>query len=87
MDIPLTFTGDFQAPDRFRGTLTMNFLGFSIESELISIGDTSYQTNPETGEWEVTTEPATPLSDPSEFFGDETSEFQDLVLTGLASKP
>ena len=40
LDIPMTFTGDFQPPDRLRGTVSMSMLGVTIESEMVSIGET-----------------------------------------------
>lgn len=52
VDVPLTLVGDFQAPDRMEGTITISMLGFTVEMEVISIGDAAYGTNPETGEWE-----------------------------------
>ena len=57
-------------------------MGFTIASEVITIGDTTYQTDPETGQWEITTDTVSPFTDPQEFVGAETSEIQDLVFTG-----
>ena len=51
LDIPIELTGDFQAPDRTRGTLLVSFFFIQIESQFINIGDTSYATDPDTGEW------------------------------------
>jgi DNA-binding beta-propeller fold protein YncE len=56
MDIPMIFEGDVQSPDMMAGTLTMSFLGINMESEMVTIGDMSYVTDPETGEWGVSSE-------------------------------
>ncbi len=56
MDIPMIFEGDVQSPDMMAGTLSISFLGITMESELVTIGDMSYMTDPETGEWRLSTD-------------------------------
>ena len=83
LDVPVTFVGDIQAPDRVQGALSMTPFGIvTIEYQVINIGDTTYQTDPQTGEWEVTTSPAVPFTDPSDFLASKPSDFLDLVLLG-----
>jgi ligand-binding sensor domain-containing protein len=81
MEIPFTFTGDFQAPDRVQGTMSMSFLGMTIELEFITIGETAYTTNMETGEWEVSTEQVSPFA-PEDFTGIDPADIEDLALVG-----
>ena len=81
MEIPMTFLGDFQTPDRVQGTLSMSFIGTDTEIKSISIGDTLYQKNPFTGEWEISTETASPFA-PSRFVGSDPFELDDLILVG-----
>ena len=65
LDIPIVLAGDFQSPDRIRGTLVVNLVFFKIESEFINIGDTSYVTDPDTGKWMVGRSPALSFVDPA----------------------
>ncbi|UCF59665.1 MAG: LppX_LprAFG lipoprotein [Anaerolineaceae bacterium] len=78
IETPITFTGDFQAPDRLQGELTMQMLGLTIESEVIIIGEDVYIKDPESGEWEMTTEPATPFT-PKELIGLKKSDIANMV--------
>ena len=80
--IPLTFTGDFLAPDRVRGKLVVSLSFFSLVIETIAIGDKSYTTNPQTGEWEVGEGPGSLLPNPAELTGGKAAEFLDLALLG-----
>jgi hypothetical protein len=81
MEIPFTFAGDFQAPDRVQGTMSMSFLGMTMESEFITIGETTYATNMDTGEWEVSTEEASPFA-PEDFTGIDPADIEDLAIVG-----
>ena len=69
IEVPITVAADFQAPDRSRGTLSISFLFFTIESQFVTIGDTNYVTDPETGEWGLGGDAVTPLLDPDAFIG------------------
>jgi len=80
MEIPITFSGDFQPPDRMQGTVSITMFGSTIEMETITIGETSYAVNPLTGEWEESAEPASPFA--PEDFAVVPDEFEDLVLVG-----
>ena len=45
---------DYQVPDRLRAEITATVpLQGSIEVQMVSIGDTAYATNPDTGKWEL----------------------------------
>jgi hypothetical protein len=81
LDIPFTFAGDFSAPDRMQGTLSTDFMGELLEVDMIVIGETSYVTDPETGEWTVSSDPATSFA-PEEFTNLDPSRLEDLVLVG-----
>ena len=70
--IPLTYVGDFKAPDLVRGKLTLQVAFFSVEIETIAIGDAVYNTNPQTGIWETTPGLAGAIPSPPQ-----------LVLSGL----
>lgn len=85
LEIPLSLIGDYQAPDRMHAVLTMNFLGSTMETEMITIGDTSYVTDPETGEWIQETADGTGIApiDPGELIGPGEYELEDPVLVGI----
>ena len=83
-EVPLTFIGDFKAPESLRGELTMEMLGLTIETEFISIGGIFYIKDPTSGEWQISTESATPFS-PEDFVGlepDDIANMEDLVRLG-----
>ena len=46
--IPLTYNGVSAAPDRSRATLVLNVFFFSLQIDLIIVGDTVWTTNPQT---------------------------------------
>jgi hypothetical protein len=81
-DMPILFEGDYQAPDRLQGMMSMSLMGTTIETEMITVGDTTYMTNPDTGEWEKSVEPAAPFS-PEEVAQLDPDDIQDLVLIGI----
>ena len=52
LELPFTFEGDFQAPDRLRGTMELSLGFFTVETEVVLIEGVYYMRNLETGEWE-----------------------------------
>lgn len=90
MEIPMLFEGDVQEPDLMAGTLSISFLGISMESELISIGDTTYMTDPETGEWGLSTDGdffgldqlGGGLTSPDSLLSADEDAFTDLEVVG-----
>ena len=54
IQIPISFVGDVQAPDRVRGELVVDLGPFVLEIETVMIGDTTYTTDLQTGQWEIT---------------------------------
>ncbi len=53
LELPFTFEGDFQQPDRLRGQMTLSLGFFSVESEIVLIGQDYYAKDPVSGEWEA----------------------------------
>ncbi|MBM3934054.1 MAG: LppX_LprAFG lipoprotein [SAR202 cluster bacterium] len=82
LDIPVSLVGDFQAPDRSKGLLKIAFAFLNVESQVISVGGTTYITNPTTGAWEVSPGASAVFSNPSEFFTADTSALTGLTLVG-----
>ena len=82
LDVPISFVGDFQAPDLTRGMISISMGFFVIEFEVISIGDTTFSKDPETGEWVVTVGEDPFFTDPGAFVGVDASEMEDLAYVG-----
>lgn len=84
MDMPFTMVGDYQAPDRAQFMMSMEFLGTSMTMEMIQIGDTTYTTDPETGEWttDTTTTDFAPI-DPSEVIDTSAYDLENPEVVGI----
>jgi len=52
-EIPISYVGEVQAPDRSRGKLTLSVMVFALEIDIVAVGGVTYTTNPQSGEWEV----------------------------------
>ena len=83
LEVPMTFVGDFKAPDRIKGTTSVAVAFFTIETEMISIGDTSYTRDFETGKWEVTTGEEAFFTGPGEFIAVGATSLKDIDLVGV----
>ena len=81
-EIPFTFSADYQAPDRVHGKLAVSLGFFSVEVEIITVGDTTYITDPETGEWTTGSGPFSVLPSPTEFTSEVVSALDDVTLVG-----
>ena len=84
-EIPLSFVGDFQAPDRVHGMLGVSFGFLSIELEAITIGDTFYFTDPQTGQWETRPDAAYAFPNPAAFISVSVGTLDAAVLVGRES--
>ena len=82
MTIPVSFEGDYQAPDRARGALKMSLGFFEVESETITIGNDAYFTNPETGLWEAGSLEDVPLVQPTDLLEVGSVPVEGLALAG-----
>jgi len=84
-EIPLAFVGEFQAPDRVHGKLTLSMAFFSMGMDTITIGDTTYNTNIQTGEWEKSVGLSSAIPSPVELARDGTQSVGDAVAVGLTT--
>ena len=83
VEIPLTFVGDFQDPDRLSGELVM-FLGiFPLTIKTVTIGDSSFATSLTTGEWEAVTSTVAGILSPLSLVEDSIAALADVVLVGV----
>ena len=86
LELPFTFDGDFQQPDRLRGEMTMSLGFFSVETEIVLIGEDYYAKNPISGEWEANSSTLDAFPQPIAMFampGTLTSLTADPVLVGI----
>ena len=85
--IPVEMIGDFQAPDRSRGSLSMNIILFKVETEFVNIGEDSYSTDPDTGEWTTGSANGVFFGNPADFadpeFLESAGSFADLIVAGI----
>jgi hypothetical protein len=79
--MPITFVGDFQAPDRLQGSMTATAQGTTVEAAMIVIGKDVYIKDPSTGQWVATTAGAVPFS-PQEFTNIKLADLSGLTLVG-----
>ena len=82
LELPFKFVGDFQSPDRTQATLEISILSNNITSDVIIIGDTSYATNPVTGEWQFSPDALLPIEGPYKIVSIDPSDIGDLTLVG-----
>ena len=80
LEIPIVLEGDFDGPDSLRGSVTVTVIFFTIETEFVTIGDTVYVTDPETGEWKVTVGDPGFFALPGEFAGSDATELAEELL-------
>jgi LppX_LprAFG lipoprotein len=82
LTMPITFVGDFQAPDRMQGSMTTaTAQGTPVEAAMIVIGQDVYIKDPSTGQWVATTGSTIPFA-PQEFTDIKLSELRGLTLVG-----
>ena len=90
IELPMTSEGDFQRPDRSRASVDIDLGLFKIETEVIAIGDETYMTDLESGQWiksdggsDLMILDPVDLTDPGEFTNqDDFSELDDLRIVG-----
>ena len=86
MEILLNMVGDFQLPDRSKGTMEYTLAGLNIQTEYVQIGTAFYVTDPFTGEWVAATEGESVLPfDSTTMFLEPALDIQlqDLALLGV----
>ena len=89
IEIPMTFIGDVQTPDRLQGETSVSVGGMPQRVSMIVIGDTTYVADPQSGEWITTDQPAT-MFEPGQFTTFDSSQSDDMEYIGeetLAGAP
>ena len=81
--IPIRVEVDYQAPDRVRSKLSVSLGFFALEMETVTIGDTTYTLNAESGEWEVATGAVSAMPSPSEFTQGGVPTADNIELIGV----
>jgi hypothetical protein len=81
IEVPLSYAGDFTAPDRMQGTASMSVLGVTVEKDTVLTSRIMDASTPGTGEGVGTVRPVTIFS-LLNFAGLEVSKVQDLEFVG-----
>jgi hypothetical protein len=81
IEAPVTYTGDFQAPNRMEGTLSMRILGLTVGKDTVLIARTLDFTEPGTEEGTASSRPASMFS-LLRFTGFEPADVKDLEFVG-----
>jgi hypothetical protein len=81
MDIPVTYVGDFSAPDRLEGKLSMNILWNKLERDTVLISRVRVAPEPGTGETVSSVQPV-PLVSLLDFVEFEPADIPNLELVG-----
>ena len=82
LQIPISFVGDVQAPDRVRGELVVDLGVFVLEIETVMIGDTTYTTNLQTGRWEIAAGLSSALPNPAQLAEAGAALAGNVILVG-----
>ena len=80
--IPLTYSGVSAAPDRSQASLVLNVFFFSLQIDLIIIGDVVWTTNPQTEVWEEAAPGSIALPNPALLMGGDTPALSDPTIVG-----
>ena len=80
--IPLTYNGVSAAPDRSRASLVLNVFFFSLQIDLVMVGDTVWTTNSQTDIWEEAPSGSIALPNPALLLGGQTPALADPVTVG-----
>ncbi len=85
-DIPISYAGDVQAPDRTRGKLSLSVVVFALEIDIVTIGETTYTTNPQSGVWESSDAGALGVLNPAAFLAGGAPLVNDAIYVGLEER-
>ncbi len=83
LELPVEISGDYLAPDKIKASLKMTVIFLIIETEMVSLGNTQYIKDPETGEWQITVGESSIFMDPGQFVEVELENLSDLKMVGL----
>lgn len=78
-EMSVCLDGDFEPPDRMQTTVSVCALGQTSESEVITIGETTYEPHALTQEWIPRFQPAAPYC-PCDFHAVDPSAIEDLTV-------
>ena len=85
-EIPISYVGDVQAPDRTRGKLVLSMLVFVLEMEIVTVGGVTYTTNPQSGEWGVSESGTPGVPNPAGFIRGGAPLMALATYVGLESR-
>lgn len=82
IQIPITYSGVSASPDRSEGSLVLNVFFFSLQIDLIIIGDTVWTTNPQTEVWDEAPPGSIALPNPALLMGGNTPALSEPAIVG-----
>ena len=82
IQIPITYSGFSAAPDSSQASLVLNVFFFSLQIDLIIIGDRVWTTNPQTEVWEEAPPGTIALPNPALLMGGDTTALLDPAIEG-----
>lgn len=82
-EIPISYVGDVQAPDRTRGKLVLSMMVFALEIDIVTVDGVTYTTNPQSDEWEVSTGGTLGVPNPAAFIGGGMPLMTSATYVGL----
>ncbi len=86
IQVPISYVGDVQTPDRTRGKLTLSVIVFVLEMDIITIGDVAYTTNPQSGQWEVSADGDLGIPNPADLAGGGSPAVSDATYVGVEER-
>jgi hypothetical protein len=81
LEVPVSYAGNFKAPDRLAGTVAMKFFGITLQKDMVLLASTMEVTGQGTGEGEAIAAPAGMFS-LLDFAGFELADIRDLAFVG-----
>ena len=81
--IPLAYNGVAAAPNRSQGSLVLNVFFFSLQIDLITVGDAVWTTNSQVEVWEEAAPGSISLPNPALFISGGVPALSDPVIVGL----
>lgn len=82
IEVPLSYVGDVQVPDKTHGVISLSVMVFALEMEIITIGDVIYTTNPQSGAWEISEDGALGIPNPADFSQGGEPPLVDAIYLG-----
>jgi hypothetical protein len=85
LTVPMTVTGDYQAPDRLQASLSATIAFVEVTTELVRVGDATYFKLPGSEEWKVSMDEGVFFLDPRELALLRPEDLNNIQLVGAVT--